>query len=123
MLQRNGITLGKMWQTTPMGKPVLEDDYFGDTCNPYRIRTLEAFRCSDDAMLSREPSDQLRGERLRTMLSICGICRRSESSLLVVGRQTAARFAPSSATSTRLMAVSSLNSVRRDPLFRQKLYR
>ncbi len=35
LLERNGIALGKTWQTTPTGKPVLDDDYFGDMCNAY----------------------------------------------------------------------------------------
>ena len=35
LLERNGIALGKAWQTTPTGKPVLDDDYFADMCNAY----------------------------------------------------------------------------------------
>jgi DNA polymerase-1 len=35
MLERNGIAVGKTWQTTPTGLPVLEDDYFGEMCNAY----------------------------------------------------------------------------------------
>jgi hypothetical protein len=35
LLDRNGITIGKkgtVWQATPTGDPVLEDDYFGTMC-------------------------------------------------------------------------------------------
>lgn len=38
LLEKHGITIGKrgaMWQATPTGDPVLEDDYFGEMCNVY----------------------------------------------------------------------------------------
>jgi hypothetical protein len=38
LLASKGITVGNrgaMWQATPSGDPMLEDDYFGDMCNAY----------------------------------------------------------------------------------------
>jgi DNA polymerase family A len=38
LLTSKGITVGRkgaLWQATPSGDPVLEDDYFGDMCNTY----------------------------------------------------------------------------------------
>src|ERR1039458_9134822 len=49
------------------------------------VRTLEALRCPLDAVLSREHTDQSRGERRRGMLLARGTRPASESTLFVAG--------------------------------------
>ncbi len=55
LLERNGIALGKTWQTTPTEKPVLDDDYFGDMCNAYPSPFPVGWRCQPFPTLERSP--------------------------------------------------------------------